>query len=188
VQDTDYPFEDAVRFTVDVPEPVRLGIWLRRPGWARSCRVTGLESREIGGWIVIDRKWSGRAEFTLQFELSVRGDRYPGGELAVMRGPLQFVQPIRHSVRVLPVAGREAWPDAELLPVPDDLAAAAPVLDPAQADLGFVVERVATDAPDLPWSASPVRLRGHGTRLVPMGCAPLRRADFMAVPTESPTT
>ena len=57
-----------------------------------------------------------------------------------------------------------------------------PIIDTAAHDLGFVPERVATDAPDRPWHESPLRLRSDGVTLVPIGCAPLRRADFRARP------
>jgi DUF1680 family protein len=177
-QETAYPFEDQVRFTVEAGSPARFGLWLRRPSWARACRLDGVAGIERDGWIVIHRLWPGRTSFTLRFDLSVRAEPYPDGEVAVLRGPLQYVQPIPHRVRELPVAGRDGWPDSELL---DDWQASLetrPVIDGSRTDLGFTLGRNATHAPDLPWHESPLCLHDDCITLVPLGCAPLRHAGF----------
>jgi len=182
LQETLYPFEDQVRFTVDAAAPVRLTLWLRRPAWASAYHLDGIESVEKDGWIVIEREWLGRMSFTLRFDVPVRAETYPAGEVAVLRGPLQFVQSIPYRTRKLPVPARADWPDAELLA--DDRAPleTLPIIDTEHADLGFLPERVATEAPNRPWHESPLRLRSDGVTLVPIGCAPLRRADFRARP------
>jgi hypothetical protein len=46
--------------------------------------------------------------------------------------------------------------------------------------MGFVPESALTMNPGNPWHESPLRLRKDGIMLVPLGCAPLRRADFRA--------
>ena len=182
LQETLYPFEDQVRFTVEAAAPTRLTLWLRRPAWASAFHLDGIEGVERDGWIVIEREWQGRMSFTLRFDVPVRAETYPAGEVAVLRGPLQFVQSIPHRTRELPVQARTDWPDAELLA--DDRAPleTLPIIDTAHADLGFLPERVATDAPDRPWHESPLRLRSDSVTLLPIGCAPLRRADFRARP------
>jgi hypothetical protein len=182
LQETLYPFEDQVRFTVDAAAPVRLSLWLRRPAWANALHLDGIEGTEMDGWIVIERQWRGRTSFTLRFEVPVRAEAYPAGEVAVLRGPLQFVQPIPFRVRDLPVQARADWPDAELLADDRESLETLPMIDTACANLGFIPERVATGSPDRPWHESPLRLRSGGVTLVPIGCAPLRRADFRARP------
>jgi DUF1680 family protein len=182
LQETQYPFEDQVRFTVEAAAPSRLTLWLRRPAWASAFHLDGIDGVERDDWIVIERRWSDRTSFTLRFDVPVRAERYPAGEVAVLLGPLQFVQPIPFRVRDLPVQARADWPDTELLADDRELQETLPIIDTARADLGFVPERVATDAPDRPWHESPLRLRSDGVTLVPIGCAPLRRADFRARP------
>jgi DUF1680 family protein len=177
-QETAYPFEDEVRFTVEAGSRARFGLWLRRPSWVRACQLEGIDGVERDGWIVIHRQWPGRTSFTLRFDLPVRAEPYPGGEVAVLRGPLQYVHPIPHRVRDLPVPGRTGWPDRELL---DDCQASLeilPVIDGSRTDLGFALGRETTKAPDHPWQESPLRLRDDRITLVPLGCAPLRRAGF----------
>ncbi len=178
LQETRYPFEDQVRFTVEAAESSRLTLWLRRPAWASAVRLDGIEGVERDGWIVIERPWRERTSFTLRFDVPVRAQAYPAGEVAVLRGPLQFVQPIPFRARDLPVRARADWPDMELLADDREPLETLPIIDTARDDLGFVLEGASTNAHDQPWRESPLRLRNGGTTLVPLGCAPLRRADF----------
>jgi hypothetical protein len=180
LQETLYPFEDQVRFTVDAAAPVRLTLWLRRPAWASAFHLDGIEAVERDGWIVIEREWHGRWSFTLRFDAPVRAETYPAGEVAVLRGPLQFVQAIPHRVRVLPVTARADWPDSELLADVHASIETLPIIDASRPDLGFTPDRAPTTEPDRPWHDPPLRLRSDGITLVPLGCAPLRRADFRA--------
>jgi hypothetical protein len=179
-QDTAYPFEDQIRFNVTVGAPMRLRVLLRRPGWAAAARIEGATYRERDGWITIDGTWHGSASFVLHLDPPVIAEHYPGGELAVLRGPLQFVQPVPHRARVLRAYPRGPWCDEELLPAdPEDVAARSPVLEYSQPDLGLAVARDVGGDPDDPWSDPPLRLAGGGFVLVPMGAAPLRRAAFI---------
>jgi hypothetical protein len=182
-QHTAYPFEDSARFVVEVEQPVRMSIWLRRPSWATAARVDGVMSRERDCWIEIERSWSASTAFELRFDTQVRTETYPGGEVAVLRGPLQFVQPIAHKVRALADHALPGWRDEELLPCDiADVAAATPVLEAASPDLGLVMESDPLHDPDDPWQRTPLHLVRPGLDLVPIGCAPLRRAAFLSVP------
>jgi hypothetical protein len=110
----------------------------------------------------------------------VRIEPYAGGGVAVLRGPLQFVQPIRHRTRTLLPLAVESWHDEELLAMDiADVAAAVPLLDASVADLGFATLREPSRDPGTPWAREPIRLARAGLTLVPMGCAPLRRAMFL---------
>lgn len=179
-QETAYPFEDEVRFTVEASAPTYFGLWLRRPAWADACGLEGMAGVERDGWIVIRRQWHGRASFTLRFDLPVCAESYPNGEVAVLRGPLQYVLPILHCVRDLPVPGRAGWPDSELLGDPQSNLEALPVIDGSRTDLGFVLRHTTMGALDRPWHDPPQHLHDDRFTLVPLGCAPLRRAGFRA--------
>ena len=180
-QDTAYPFEDEVRFTIEVAEPLEMSLRLRRPGWATQARVVGAASREQDGWIVIDGPWRGSTSFSLILDATVAAGRYPCGELAVLRGPLQFVEPVPHRSRLLRAHEHPPWRDEELLPVDvEHVAARLPVFDRAQPGLGLAVVREGLGDPDDPWGQPPVKLVGDAVELVPLGTAPLRRAAFIA--------
>lgn len=179
-QDTAYPFEDEIRFTLEVGGPLRMSLRLRRPGWATQVRVVGAASREQDGWIILDGPWQGSTSFALILDATVVAGLYPCGEVAVLRGPLQFVEPIPHRSRLLRAHEPPPWRDEELLPV--DVAQVAtrlPVFDRAQPGLGLSVVRDGLGDPDDPWGQPPVRLVGDGVTLVPLGAAPLRRAAFI---------
>ena len=181
-QETRYPFEDEVRFTVEVSSPTRMSVALRWPAWVRHASVDGVEAVERAGWLVIERRWEGGVSFTLRLDTPVRAEAYAGGEIAVLRGPLQFVEPIPHVVRTLESLERAAWPDEELVPLDvRDIAAVTPLVEPSAEDCGFEVTRPAQGDPDDPWAWVPVALERSGVRLVPMGCAPLRRAAFISL-------
>jgi DUF1680 family protein len=157
-----------------------MALWLRKPAWAPAVVLEGVAGVEQGGWIVIDRLWQQGLRFTLHIASPVRAEPYPGGGIAVLRGPLQFVQPIRHRARALRSLALENWHDEELLPVDvAEVAAAIPVLDRSVADLGFETVREVSRDPDDPWGGAPIHLVTEGTVLVPMGCAPLRRSMFL---------
>jgi DUF1680 family protein len=136
---------------------------------------------ERAGWLVIERRWEGGVSFTLRLDTPVRAEAYAGGEIAVLRGPLQFVEPIPHVVRTLELPERAAWPDEELVPLDvRDIAAVTLLVEPSAEDCGFEVTRPAQGDPDDPWAWVPVALERSGVRLVPLGCAPLRRAAFIS--------
>jgi len=179
-QDTAYPFEDEIRFEVKVSAPVQMALWLRMPAWAGALELEGVTGKEQDHWLVIERSWEHDVKFTLRIHCLVRVEPYAGGGVAVVRGPLQFVQPIRHQVRTLRSLGDGNWHDEELLPVDvAEIAAAIPVLDTSVANLGFEAVRDVSHDPDDPWGGVPVRLVRDGIVLVPMGCAPLRRSMFL---------
>ena len=181
VEDTNYPFEDELRFTVSTSSRVRMALLLRRPAWAETCMVAGVAARDRDGWLEVEREWEGEVTFALRFGTRVRAERYPCGEIAVLRGPLQFVEPIRHVEHDLDTPERPGWPDRELRPADvSDVAASLPVIDTSDADCGFELKRPAQADPDDPWRLSPIALERSGVRLVPMGCAPLRRAAFIS--------
>jgi hypothetical protein len=179
-QNTAYPFEDEIRFEVRVSEPVRMALWLRMPAWAGRVELEGVTGEERDRWFVIDRLWQQEVNFTLRIQCPVRVEPYAGGGVAVLRGPLQFVQPIRHRTRTLLPLAVESWHDEELLAMDiADVAAAVPLLDASVADLGFATLREPSRDPGTPWAREPIRLARAGLTLVPMGCAPLRRAMFL---------
>jgi DUF1680 family protein len=178
LQETRYPFEDEIRFTVAAGSPAHVTLMLRHPAWARAWQLDGVAGVEHDGWIVIDREWRETTSFSLRFDVSVRAEPYPDGEVAILRGALQFVQLIPHEARERPVPSRPGWSDADLVPASRADVESLPVVDASRADLGFATEWSVSGAPDHPWDASPVQLRNETVTLVPIGCAPLRRAAF----------
>jgi hypothetical protein len=180
-EDTAYPFEDAVRFAVSPARPVRFELRLRRPAWAGAATLDGADATEGEDFLVIDRTWRAGDSVTLSFAPAITAIPYATREVAVQRGPLQFVQPIAHRERVVKRYPVDGFADVELLP--DDAAALGryPVLYADRAELGLAVEHDPDADPDHPFDRPPFHLRGD-VDLVPMGCSLLRRAAFGLMP------
>jgi DUF1680 family protein len=176
-EETAYPFEDAVRLTVTPRAPVRFELRLRRPTWARAVHLDGAEATEADGYLSVARTWQAGDVITVTFATAVTAVPYATREVAVQRGPLQFVQPIAHREHVVkgyPVAG---FADVELLPDDASSLGRYPVFHPDEPELGLTVERSPDGDLEHPWDHAPLHLRGAAD-LVPMGCAPLRRSAF----------
>ena len=91
-QKTNYPWEGDVYIKVNVDKPVEFNLQLLIPKFVRSgqIRVAGLEENvplEPGKYVAIRRKWSGKTQVVVQFDMPIvvheRKGRY-----ALSRGPL----------------------------------------------------------------------------------------------------
>ncbi len=94
VEDTKYPFEEMVRFTVETDKPVNFPLHLRIPGWCEraTVRVNGDVQQEPAGrqMVKIDRVWKNgdRVELTLPMRIGI--SRWAENSVAVERGPLLY--------------------------------------------------------------------------------------------------
>ncbi len=177
---TDYPFSETIRLVLHPARPTAFRLCLRRPAWATGAAVTvNGEPVAPGGdadLLTLDRVWSEGDSVAVSFETGVAVEAYPNGEYAVKRGPLQYAQPIAPSVQPLKRYANSALADVEIRP--RDLAQAYRpfFLNAGLPDYGLALERLAQDAPS--WHSAPLALVGAYGRLLPMGCAVLRRAAF----------
>jgi hypothetical protein len=91
---TDYPFRETLRLTVDAERPVRFPLWLRVPAWASGAtlRITGATPRTLrpGAFHKLERQWNGPTEITLHFPMRPRTTRRYNQALAIERGPLVY--------------------------------------------------------------------------------------------------
>lgn len=102
VEETDYPFRDTLRFTVNPASPVQFPLQLRIPAWAASgTRIT------VNGkpwpdpseqtWARIDRTWKSGDRVELKLPMAPRVSRWFHDSVALERGPLVFSFPIGES-------------------------------------------------------------------------------------------
>ena len=183
-ENTDYPFADDVHFAITLERPLVFRLMLRKPTWATGATVTinGMAAQGMlsidGDWLILDQEWHGGDQVGLTLTARPQTVAYPNGEVAIVRGALQYVLPIPARQRTLKTYEGSPLVDVEL--EPQDLAQAYQVflVDPVQPDYGLQFQNSA--AADLlqPWAHPPVRLAYAGGVLVPMGCAILRRAAF----------
>lgn len=94
VLETDYPFRDTLRLTVEAAARVRFPLLLRVPAWTSGAtlRVAGGRSQTLkpGSFHRIERSWPGTTVLELHFPMPVRVSRRYNQALAIERGPLLY--------------------------------------------------------------------------------------------------
>ena len=189
-QRTAYPFDTTLEFVVTPERPVRAALRLRVPVWAGevTLEADGAEFAAGDGLRTVTKTWQPGDTVRVNFEAPVRTVKAINGEIALQRGPLLYALPIKEERQALKAYPVEGFADWTLTPAADadgwDWRLGA---DEREPESGFKPVRTGdADAPH-PWDQSPVALEGplvapDGTRtkvrLLPMGCAPLRRVTF----------
>lgn len=118
-EDTTYPFEEVVRFRIEVSGEVEFPLILRVPDWAVSPTISMNGSRtklDGSGLLRINRVWKNgdRVELTLPMKVEVRDWPTQKGSRSVHLGPLTFS--LRIGERVSRSGGTDAWPAFEIQP------------------------------------------------------------------------
>ena len=133
-QETQYPWEGLVKFTVKPPQPAEFDVCLRIPGWVRNAgplpselyrfadptpaewrvRVNGevwMDRTLDRGYLRIHRQWRAGDTVELELPLSIRrvyADEQveaDRGRVALMRGPLVYcLEGVDHEASVLSLA------------------------------------------------------------------------------------
>jgi hypothetical protein len=177
-EETDYPFSDSIRFVVLLHQPLNFKILFRKPGWSSAVTIDGVDAREEEGWLVARKTWQTGDAFTLTFHPRIEAAKYPNGEYAVIRGPLQYVYPIKHQLNSIKDYFINDFHDYEVLPVDIESAYQPIILDESKPDFGLKFEKDSAAESNLYWEKARVRLEADTFQLVPMGCTILRRASF----------
>jgi DUF1680 family protein len=99
-QETAYPEEEAVRFSLTMERATHLALRLRVPGWSKGARFTVNDAplrveAKPGEWATIERQWQpgDRLAMTIPMELrAVPVDRQHPQRVAIMYGPVVLAQ------------------------------------------------------------------------------------------------
>lgn len=101
-QETSYPWEGTVQFSVDLKEPAAFAVRLRIPGWCRQARLSvngaevPLEAALHKGYARIERLWQAGDRIVLELEMPIErvyahpAVRADTGRVALQRGPLVY--------------------------------------------------------------------------------------------------
>jgi uncharacterized protein len=93
-EETDYPFRDTVRITVDLASERNFPLHLRIPGWAKnaSISVNGrlLLAPQAGSFAKIERPWKTGDIVELKFPLTPVVTRGYNDSISISRGPVVF--------------------------------------------------------------------------------------------------
>lgn len=99
-QETQYPWQGAVKLTVSPAQPTNFYLRLRIPGWCREWRVAvngkAMQPRQEQGYATVQRQWRSGDVVTLDLAMPVeRLQAHPAvkaeaGRVALQRGPVVY--------------------------------------------------------------------------------------------------
>lgn len=95
IEETDYPFDDTISFTIKSPHGVQFPLKLRIPEWAETAniRINGekwIQKTESGQMATINRRWLDGDTVRLQLQMDVRVSRWAEKSAGIERGPLVY--------------------------------------------------------------------------------------------------
>jgi len=188
-EDTKYPYEEEVRFTLKTAQKVTFPIYLRVPGWCKNASVK-INSEIVklastpDSYIRLEREWSNgdRIVLNLPMELSTRTWQVNQNSISVDYGPLTFSLKIREGYRKISStesaigdskwqenADQEKWPAYEITPLsPWNYGLIVNKTDLAQT---FKIVRKEWPADNYPFSPdhTPIEIRAKGRQIPSWG-------------------
>lgn len=104
-EETEYPFRETIRFTLEMDRPTRFPLLLRIPAWATQASVQvnaeAPQRAEAGGFFPLNREWQSGDTITLTLPMAVRLERRYHNAVTAHRGPLVFSLRIGEDFRLL---------------------------------------------------------------------------------------
>ncbi len=183
--ETDYPFDETLRLTVEADEPVAFPLWLRIPGWAQGATLwVGDEpaiAPEAGAFHAITRHWQRTTEVTLRLPMPLQAEtRYRGGA-SLSLGPLVLALRVGEEWRQ--IGGERPHADWEVHPTtPWNYALA---LDRAQPEASVRIERRGVGAVPFSPEGTPLVARVQARRVPGWGLAQETAAPVPCSPVET---
>jgi hypothetical protein len=100
-EETNYPFEETVKFTMKPAKTVKFPLHLRIPAWCETAivKVNGTVYEEYSGTQIvrINREWKNGDVLELTLPMKLKTSRWYENSVAVERGPLIFALKIGES-------------------------------------------------------------------------------------------
>lgn len=169
-EQTHYPFEELVGFTLATPNPVTFPLYLRVPGWCAGAtvRINGRAVKASAGplsYLRLERMWKDgdRVTLALPMKLTLRTWTRNHRSVSVDRGPLTYS--LKIGEKYVREGGTEQWPAWEIHPTtPWNYGLVLDTEDPAAS---FKVVKRRWPRNDLPFTHDgvPIELRARGKRI-----------------------
>lgn len=163
-EETEYPFRETVRFTIEVEAPVRFPLVLRIPAWAEGAMLThpgGEESPTPGSWHRVEREWGPGDVVTLTLPMKLRTEAREHGAVSILRGPLVFS--LRVGEEWTLAGGEPPHGDWEIRPTtPWNYGL---ILDPARPERSLEVQEAPVSEVPFDTARPPLILKGRGRRI-----------------------
>lgn len=188
-EDTNYPFEEEVRFTLKTAQKVTFPLYLRVPGWCKnsSVKVNGVQvklSSAADSYIRLEREWSNGDQVTLNLpmELATRTWQVNQNSVSIDYGPLTFSLKIQEGYKKISSiesaigdskwqedADPEKWPAYEISPLsPWNYGL---IMNKKDLSQSFRVVRKEWPADNYPFSPdhTPIEIRAKGRQIPSWG-------------------
>ncbi len=188
-EETNYPFEETVRFTLNTPKNVQFPLYLRVPGWCKkaSLKINDTNVNVVAmpdSYIRVDREWADgdKITLTLPMEISLRTWQVNQNSVSVNYGPLTFSLKVEEEYNKMSSietaiwdskwqagADQKKWPAYEIV-------AKSPwnfglILDDKKPEASFEVVRKEWPADNYPFSLAnaPIELKTKGRQIPSWG-------------------
>jgi hypothetical protein len=169
-EETNYPFDEAILFTVSAAKPVNFPLCLRIPTWCQAPKIAVNDKaldvpQDAKGWALLERTWKNgdRVRLELPMAISVKTWAQNGNSVSVYRGPLAYS--LKIGERWEKFKGTEKWPGAEVFPAtPWNYGLVMDDKDPT-ASFEFVKGSGEVAAQPFTPDAAPVQLKAKGKRI-----------------------
>ena len=102
VEETNYPFEDKIKFTYQSKNKARFALHLRIPAWCKKpvVKVNGqVMAISMDKIVAIVREWSANDVVELELPMTIQFSRWYEKSLGIERGPLVYALKIGESWR-----------------------------------------------------------------------------------------
>lgn len=118
---TDYPFDDRLRFIIRTDEPIQFPLHLRIPAWAKQAAVQVAHDDPVpaaaGRFHRIERAWSDLTLVTLRLPMPVQITQGYHESVSIQRGPLVYALNVGEEWRL--IKGEPPHGDWEVYPTTD---------------------------------------------------------------------
>ena len=171
VEDTRYPFDEEIRFTIKTPKAVRFPLYLRVPKWCDGAKLTvdgrtvSLKSDPAKSYLLIDKVWSDGDKVTLELPMPITVKKWTKNKdcVSVNRGPLTYS--LKIGEKYVRGGGTDEWPAWEIHPTtPWNYGL---VLDEPNPASSFEVVHKKWPADEQPFeaTAAPIELRAKAKKI-----------------------
>jgi Beta-L-arabinofuranosidase, GH127 catalytic domain/Beta-L-arabinofuranosidase, GH127 middle domain len=169
IEETRYPFEENIKFTIKTDKPVKFPLYLRMPDWCHAPELTMnkkmLELSGADSYIEISRPWVDGDEVLLKLPMKVSLRKWTKNKnsVSVDRGPLTYS--LKIGEKYVRAGGTDKWPAWEIYPTtPWNYGL---VLNEDQPASSFVVVHKAWPKDNQPFkvNAAPIELRAKARRI-----------------------
>ena len=163
-EDTRYPFDGAIAFSISTPTPVRFPLYLRVPGWCEKplFKVNGNvvpAPVRPNALVMIDRTWANGDKVNVYFPMQVSVKRWAKQKNAasVNRGPLTYS--VKIAEKYAPYRPDRKWAAWEILPgTPWNYGLALNNADPAKS-FKVIAKPWPKDDQPFKWNQAPIELQ-----------------------------